>query len=182
MILFKTLTILTKFLVLCPQMSFQLCCQVVELEIQREGNKPWGLRIVGGADVATVMKVSPYHISGYIWDQLCHPGWEGSWDWHSSSQGRPEGRGCVGGSWGGADHHDDPPPGHAYLLRLFANYADEIISSNICIMKLLRYQVYGQMYRWYKLVTYASTTTKLCCTVIYEPNWIRATPNCFVNK
>merc|ERR1712223_876914 len=31
--------------------------QVVELEIQREGNKPWGLRIVGGADVATVMKV-----------------------------------------------------------------------------------------------------------------------------
>jgi len=31
--------------------------QVVDLEIQREGNKPWGLRIVGGADVATVMKV-----------------------------------------------------------------------------------------------------------------------------
>jgi len=31
--------------------------QVVELEIEREGNKAWGLRIVGGADVATVMKV-----------------------------------------------------------------------------------------------------------------------------
>ena len=31
---------------------------MVELEIQREGNKPWGLRIVGGADVATVMKVN----------------------------------------------------------------------------------------------------------------------------
>ena len=105
--------ILPKFLILCPQMSFQLCCQVVELEIQREGNKPWGLRIVGGADVATVMKVIRYHISGYIWDQLCHPGWEGSWDWHSSPQGRPEGRGRVGGGAGGADHHDDPPPGHA---------------------------------------------------------------------
>ena len=31
---------------------------MVDLEIQREGNKPWGLRIVGGADVATVMKVN----------------------------------------------------------------------------------------------------------------------------
>ena len=51
-------------------MSFQLCCQVVELEIEREGNKAWGLRIVGGADVATVMKVSRYHISGYIWEEV----------------------------------------------------------------------------------------------------------------
>merc|ERR1711974_99095 len=31
--------------------------QVVDLDIHRDGNKPWGLRIVGGADVATVMKV-----------------------------------------------------------------------------------------------------------------------------
>ena len=35
---------------------------MVELEIQREGNKPWGLRIVGGADVATVMKVNNLHV------------------------------------------------------------------------------------------------------------------------
>ena len=35
---------------------------MVDLEIQREGNKPWGLRIVGGADVATVMKVNNLHV------------------------------------------------------------------------------------------------------------------------
>merc|ERR1711971_1248451 len=39
------------------QTSDRMGRQVVELEIEREGNKAWGLRIVGGADVATVMKV-----------------------------------------------------------------------------------------------------------------------------
>jgi len=31
--------------------------QVVDLEVRREGSAPWGLRLVGGADVAAVLKV-----------------------------------------------------------------------------------------------------------------------------
>ena len=93
--------------------------QVVDLEIQRDGNKPWGLRIVGGADVATVMKVagSCFNIkntkTSYSNIKIfkCCAGGESSWDRHSSIQGRPEVRGRVGGGAGGADHHDDPPPG-----------------------------------------------------------------------
>ena len=101
-------------------MTFQICGQVVDLEIQRDGNKPWGLRIVGGADVATVMKVaagSCFNIKNIktsysnIKIFKCCAGGESPWDRHSSIQGRPEVRGRVGGGAGGADHHDDPPPG-----------------------------------------------------------------------
>ena len=99
-------------------MTFQLCYQVVDLEIHREGNKPWGLRIVGGADVATVMKVSLQIFEKQTHKN--HSGGEGSWDRHPGAQGRAEGRGRVGGGAGGVDHHDDPPPGHTSLTSLFA--------------------------------------------------------------
>ena len=102
--------------VLCRlQMTFQQCYQVVDLEIQREGNKPWGLRIVGGADVATVMKVLQGSHLCFIFltrkTERNYPGGEGSWDRHPGTQGRPEGGGRLGGGARGADHHDDPPPG-----------------------------------------------------------------------
>jgi hypothetical protein len=29
----------------------------VDIDVRRQGSEPWGLRIVGGADVATVLKV-----------------------------------------------------------------------------------------------------------------------------
>ena len=94
-------------------MTFQQCYQVVDLEIQREGNKPWGLRIVGGADVATVMKVLRGSVFNFFTrkTERNDPGGEGSWDRHPGTQGRPEGGGRVGGGARGADHHDDPPPG-----------------------------------------------------------------------
>ena len=31
--------------------------QVVDITVARQSNEPWGLRIVGGADVASILKV-----------------------------------------------------------------------------------------------------------------------------